>query len=128
MILADTDVLIDSLHGKEPSRGRIDVELSTGRLTTTSVTSFELLSGARTPAARRAVEDLLEALTVLPIDDEAARRAAEVRRDLESRGLPIGTPDYLIAGACLSRDAILLTRNRAHFERVKGLVLGSTPA
>ena len=33
--------------------------------------------------------------------------------------------DYLIAGICLDRNAILLTRNRDHFERVQGLSLGS---
>jgi predicted nucleic acid-binding protein len=33
--------------------------------------------------------------------------------------------DYLIAGVCLSRSAILLTRNRAHFERVRGLSISS---
>ena len=32
--------------------------------------------------------------------------------------------DYLIAGICLERGAILLTRNLDHFERVDGLKLG----
>lgn len=38
MILADTDVLIDSLHGVEPATARIVLKLATGRLATTSVT------------------------------------------------------------------------------------------
>ncbi len=33
--------------------------------------------------------------------------------------------DYLIAGICLSRNAMLLTRNRAHFERIPGLHLAA---
>ncbi len=40
------------------------------------------------------------------------------------RRRPIGTADYLIAGICLTRGGVLLTRNRDHFERVSGLNLG----
>lgn len=32
----------------------------------------------------------------------------------------MGMPDYLIAGVCVSRSAVLLTRNRKHFQRVPG--------
>lgn len=46
MIIADSDVLIDALHGKEPSASRIAHEIRQGTLATTSITSFELLSGA----------------------------------------------------------------------------------
>ena len=53
-----------------------------------------------------------------------SRLAAETRRTLESTGTPIGMADYLIAGICLARSAILLTRNRAHFDRVPGLSVG----
>lgn len=36
--------------------------------------------------------------------------------------------DYLIAGICLSRGSTLLTRNRAHFERIPELRLGTPSA
>lgn len=125
MILADTDVLIDALHGREPSLGRISLELGTGRLSTTTITVFELHSGAKTEKQRKAVATLLEAMTILPLDAEAARRAADIRQALESAGQGIGTADYLIAGIALSKSAILLTRNQAHFGRVPGLSLGT---
>jgi predicted nucleic acid-binding protein len=54
----------------------------------------------------------------------ASALAAEVRRSLEQKGQGIGLADYLIAGVCLSRRAMLLTRNHAHFARVPGLSLG----
>ena len=88
------------------------------------MTAFELLSGARTVESRDRIRTLLDALSVLPLDDEASARAAEVRRALESAGTSIGMADYLIAGICLARSASLLTRNRDHFERVDGLILG----
>jgi predicted nucleic acid-binding protein len=42
----------------------------------------------------------------------------------KSRKPEVAREDYLIAGVCLAHTAILLTRNRKHFERVPGLVLG----
>ena len=123
MIIADSDVLIDALRGREPARGRIALELSSGKLATTAVNAFELLGGARTPREEGAVFSLLQALAILPLDEAAARAAARVRQALEAQGLGIGMADYLIAGVCLARSGILLTRNRAHFERVPGLAL-----
>ena len=123
MIVADTDVMIDSLRGTDPARSRIDLELSTGRLATTVITAFELLSGARRSTQRTRIEDLLSAMTILPLEPEAGEIATGIRRHLESRGEGIGLADYLIAGICLSRNALLLTRNRGHFQRVQGLHL-----
>ena len=125
MIVVDTDVLIDALRGRPDARRRVDLELRTGALATTSVSAFELRSGARSGTAAEKVEALLDALTILPFDEEAADRAAEVRRTLESEGEGIGMADYLIAGICLARSGLLLTRNREQFGRVPGLSLGT---
>ena len=125
MIIADTDVLIDAMRGISPARDRIALELKAGTLATTSVTAFELASGARTDAHRRNVEQLLAAMSIIPLDAVAARDAADLRRTLEARGEAIGMADYLIAGICRTRAAILLTRNRRHFDRVPRLRLGS---
>ncbi len=125
MIVTDTGVMIDSLRGTEPARSRIDLELSTGRLATTVITAFELLSGARRSAHRTAIEDLLCAMEILELGPDATLIAAGIRRRLESRGEGIGMADYLIAGICLSRNAMLLTRNRGHFQRVQGLHLAA---
>lgn len=125
MIIADTDVLIDALRGREPSRSRVAREMSAGLLATTAMNAFELLSGARTPNEAAKVQTLLGALSILPVDIQASVQAAEVRRHLEAQGQTIGMADYLIAGVCLARGASLLTRNRHHFERVPGLLLGS---
>ncbi len=92
-------------------------------MATTTINVFELLSGAGSAPARESVGRLLAALTILPFDDAAGRAAAEVRRSLDSAGTPIGMADYLIAGICLARPAVLLTRNVDHFSRVPGLRL-----
>ena len=123
MILVDSDVLIDALRGREPSRSRIAEGLEAGTLATTAVDAFELRSGARTAKQEDEIEDLLAPLQVLPFDEAAFRAAATARRELEGRGDTIGMGDYLIAGVSLARALPLLTRNRAHFDRIPGLIL-----
>jgi tRNA(fMet)-specific endonuclease VapC len=120
LIVADSDVLIDALRGRQPGVTRVAQALDAGILSTTSVTLFELLSGARSEAESASIEQLLAALPILPFDDAASRAAASVRRELAARGSPIGMADYMIAGICVTRSAALLTRNRSHFERVPG--------
>ena len=122
MFIADTDVLIDFLRGVGEAE-RIVIELGTGRLCTTVITAFELWAGSKNPQQLAAVESLLAAVTVLPLDSSSARRAAEVRRDLERGGRTIGMADSLIAGIALNHEAILITRNRKHYDRVPGLKL-----
>ena len=123
MIVADTDVLIDALRGREPSATRVRAGLRDGTLVTTSVNAFELLSGARTAHERDAVDRLLGAMSILPLDATASGNAAACRRDLEATGRTIGTGEYLIVGICLGRAASLLTRNRKHFDRFPDLVV-----
>lgn len=123
MIVADTEVLIDALRGREPARTRIADALAAGQLATTAITAFELRSGADTDRARANIEQLLAPLEILPFDDSAAQRAGKIRRALEAAGRPIGMADYLIASICLTRGASLATRNRSHFVRVEGLAL-----
>lgn len=124
MIIADTDVLIDFLHGKGAA-DRIALEIEHGALCTSSVSRFELLAGARDQRQQVLIDQLLRAVPALPLDAGAADLAAQVHRILARQGRSIGLGDSLIAGIVLSNDAILLTRNRDRFERVPGLHLGT---
>jgi predicted nucleic acid-binding protein len=121
MMLADSDMLIDFLRGKGDGADRIELELRTGQLHTTTVNAFELLSGAHTARDKTKVATLLAALKILSFDLQSAHHAAEIKRHLEHKGKGIGAADYLIAGACLSTGATLITRNLKHFERIPGL-------
>jgi tRNA(fMet)-specific endonuclease VapC len=125
MTIADTDVLIDFLSASEPAAGRVREELQNGNLATTVITRFELLSGARSTRALRAIGQLLGSIETIELDNAAADRAAEVRRSLERKGRTIGMADSFIAGIVLSVSGVLLTRNRRHFDKVDGLRLAT---
>jgi tRNA(fMet)-specific endonuclease VapC len=124
MMIADTDVLIDYLQGTGAAE-RIALEIEHAQLSTTAVTRFELLAGAKSARQEKLVIELLDALPCLPLDSTAADCAAEIRRSLERRGQPIGMGDSLIAGIAVANKGVLLTRNRQHFERVPGLALSA---
>ena len=123
MTVADTDVLIDFLQGVDPGAGHIAREIERGALHTTVVSRFELLAGAKGRRQQRVVDQLLAALITLPLESDAADRAADVRRTLEKEGAPIGMADSLIAGIVLVRRGSLITRNRKHFSRIRDLTL-----
>lgn len=123
VIVADSDVLIDFLDGREPAAAAVQRAREANVLVTTSVSRFEILSGARTDAERARFLRLLDEIKNLPLDAPAADQAATVYRALEKSGKRIEPGDCLIAGIVLHHGGILLTRNRKHFERVEGLTL-----
>lgn len=86
MILADTDVLIDYLAGIQPATSQITRYAGAGRLQTTAITCFELLSGAGEGKGGDAIRQLISALDVLPLDRQAARpsRTVPARRTIDA--------------------------------------------
>jgi len=125
VIVADSDVLIDYLRGRDPAASRVALELDLGQLRTTVISRFELLAGARGQRHELATRDLLAAIPALALGTDAADRAADLHRSLAASGAGIAMADCLIAGIVLTVDGILLTRNRRHFDRVPGLRLGN---
>ena len=67
--------------------------------------------------------ELLDIVTVLPFDVDAARKAAGIRARLERKGTPIGPMDTLIAGTALAYNTTLVTHNTAEFQRIPELQL-----
>jgi tRNA(fMet)-specific endonuclease VapC len=128
LIVADTDVLIDALQGVTGIADLVEDLLRGRRLATTAITRVELGVGAANPGERRQVAALLASVPVLPLDAQAAERAAEVGAILRSSGRGIPMADLSIGGICLSLDVPLLTRNRTHFERIDGLRLAELPS
>jgi tRNA(fMet)-specific endonuclease VapC len=63
----------------------------------------------------------------LPITDAICRHFGEHRARLRRSNQLIGDIDLLIATTCLDHGLTLLTTNPAHFQRIPGLAIISTP-
>ena len=72
---------------------------------------------------RGQLDQLLQAVAVLPFGIEEAKAAAALRARLEQEGTPIGPMDTLIAGTALAHRGVLVTRNVREFGRVPGLTV-----
>jgi tRNA(fMet)-specific endonuclease VapC len=120
-VVADSDVLLDFINGRDPWAHVVDRLLADGALSTTAITRYELTLGVRDDRRGRLTSQLLDALETLPLDVNAASRAAETQRDLRRAGTPIDVRDCLIAGTVLQANGVLATRNISHFSRIPGL-------
>ena len=122
--MLDTNLCIRVLRDR-PAGLRPRFNQAAGRLCVSTIVLTELLHGAarsaRPDAGRRTVEAFAERLEVLAFDETAAAHAADIRADLERRGLPIGGYDVLIAGHARSLGLVVVTGNLGEFRRVDGL-------
>ena len=127
MIVLDTNV-ISELARQVPDLGVLSWldSLAIPDVATTAITAAELRYGvARLPAGHRKRELALVIrgiLTedfhgrVLPFDERASARYADIVTGRERIGRPIGVADAQIAAICRDLGAILATRNTADFE------------
>lgn len=108
-LLVDTDVFIDHLRGARNLAPR------SHRLHYSVITRAELFAGTM---ASGLVSLLLAPFREVPVGRTVAERAGRIR--LESG---IRLPDALIAATAVEHGLALVTRNRAEFDRVRGLRL-----
>lgn len=122
----DTDLLVAILRGKEEAKAKMQEIDSKERSSTTSVNAFEIFYGAyRSKRGKNieATERLLERLDVIPLDMDTSQRAGEIAANLASKGETIDYRDAMIAGIALVKGLTLVTRNVAHFSRIRNLKL-----
>ena len=99
-----------------------------GRITALSlITVGELLFGAlwRGWGEQRTtkLKSRLEAAFILPFDHETSATYAHLKDQLHKRGQVLADNDLWIAALAVRHSVPLVSNNRAHFERVPGLVL-----
>ena len=124
--MLDTNV-ISEIFRPAPEARVIDWLTSlTGDVAITAITLAELLAGVKLlPDGRRkdalaaridaALEPYRGGQSVLPFDESAAARYADVLAARDLAGAPISTADAQIAAICLARDATCATRNTEDF-------------
>lgn len=92
-----------------------------------SVVIYELRHGAERSVDRMRehakLDVFLAPFSSLPFDDACACKCAEIRHELETRGVIIGPHDLQIAATALLHGLTLVTHNMSEFSRVPELKL-----
>jgi len=126
LYLVDTNIVSDLV--KHPS-GKIAeriAEVGETRIFTSIVVASELRFGAEKNSSLRLkqqVDQILEVITVLPLESPIEFHYAEVQTYLEREGIPIGANDLLIAAHGLALNLMVVTANVREFSRVPSLVV-----
>ena len=126
MFLLDTNILIYFFKGI----GKVEQNLMSKApkdIGMPAIVLFEIEVGigkSKSPHKRiKQLNDLISVISVLPFGMKEARSAAQIRVQLEKKGIPIGPLDILIRGTALAHQATLVTHNIKEFGRIKKLQL-----
>ena len=129
MVCLDTSFLIDFLRGDPAAEKKAQYYLDHDEfLTTTPITAAELFEGAyssKKKTEHERVRNLLEHLELLELSVDVCERYGRIFNMLARKGEPIGDLDTLIGSTALTNRQILVTKNKAHFEKIPGLVVES---
>ena len=132
MILLDTTFLIDLLRERKNAVNKAIELVGKDKLATTYVNIYELLLGVYSikgidhEKKLQDVEKLLDKLEVLTLNKESTINSAKISGELALKGQMIGDTDCIIAGIALSNNInIILTRDKEHFKRIKGIKIES---
>jgi tRNA(fMet)-specific endonuclease VapC len=126
--MVETDWAVHWLRGKEQIVEQLS-KLRTRGLGLSIISLAELYAGVyrstNIPEARGGLEDFLSLATILGVNEEICRIFGEENARLRREGQTIEDFDLLIAATCVYHGLKLLTNNRRHFERVRGLEIVS---
>jgi len=127
--LLDTNAVIALLNNNPPGvRSRLRQVVTEGAsIAVPSIVLYELWYGVARSARRGENAERLRVflsgnIDILPLDEEDAVVAGDLRAGLETAGTPIGPYDLLIAAQALRSRTALVTANVSEFVRVRGLV------
>ena len=122
-MVIDTSIFIAYLRSKDRTNtalAKLPIETV---LYVSSITAFELYSGATDIKKRQDIDTLLQGVFILPLNTDIAKNAGFIYQDLRRRGNMIEVTDILIAATALENDLPIKTLNTSHFQRIPGLVM-----
>jgi predicted nucleic acid-binding protein len=125
MRCVDTDFLIDVLTEEYGVLELVNDLDDSKEYFTTSISAFELLSGAYQLGKARlnAAKKLLSRFHIFEFDGNASDESGKIYADLRKKGREIPMRDAMIAGIVMVNGCSLVTRNTQHFKRVPKLKL-----
>ncbi|XHH08644.1 MAG: type II toxin-antitoxin system VapC family toxin [Candidatus Bathyarchaeia archaeon] len=125
-VLVDTSIIVDVDRGKQDVIELCKQLTSTNSAYISTVSVSEILTGSYMrrdyKIAVNKAEKVLSQFQWVPLDGEVAKLVAELNAYLISKGQPIEYQDVAIAASFLLQCCdVLLTENKAHFERLPNL-------
>jgi len=123
--LLDTNILSDLIKHPAGTVARKIASLDSDEMCCSSIiVACELRYGAfkkNSPTLTVKVNQLLETITVLPLESGVEYKYAELRTTLGKAGTTIGGNDLIIAAHALTLNLIVVTANEREFARVPEL-------
>jgi tRNA(fMet)-specific endonuclease VapC len=129
LAIIDTGLIVALLKNEEEAKAKISsLETSGERISTTTITVYELLKGAQISARSEEnvakVGELISSLNVLGLSVRACEEASKIYKELRDKGKMIGEFDILIAAIARTFEEGLVSRDD-HFKRIGGLKVTS---
>ena len=111
-VVIDTDILIDFLRGSETTKHFLRSVAEEATPCCSVITVAEIHAGMRS-SEKKATQDLLDSLIILPVTREVAELAGRLKQT--ARHVRLELDDCLIAATALVEIATLATGNRRHY-------------
>ena len=122
-MVIDTTIFVEHLRKKNKLNSELAKLPNNSILFVSSVTVFELLTGATDSEKKFDVEEVLSDVFIIEFDRSVAERAAKIYRNLKGKNLMIEFRDIFIAATALTHNLPIKTLNTKHFNRIDGLEL-----
>lgn len=122
-LVIDTGIFIEFLRAKEKTKTHLLKIPEEVTKCISVLTLYELLMGATSKEKIKDIQLLTEDLVILPLNVEVAWKASTIYHQLRRHNSLIEFRDLFIAATCLSYNLKILTLNKRHFSRIKGLEL-----
>ena len=122
--MLNTNIISDLIRNPQGKAAKRIAKAGEDNICTSIVVAAELRYGCAKSGSerlRKAVEDLLGEIAVLPFDVPADTEYGNIRAALEAAGKPIGSNDLLIAAHAAATGATIVTANVEEFKRIRGL-------
>lgn len=125
MVVLDTDFLVDLLRKNKDAVEKFEEISPDEPLRTTVFNIHELIEGvcrsSKPEQNMKQVDELMKDIEILSYLDHYPQTSGKISADLIKEGKIIGIIDVLIATITLKNEETLITKNKEHFENIKGL-------
>ena len=123
--LLDTNIIIDHIRGKVPINKNVIKEGAAISIIVLSELYYGAHKSINPKKSFSVIENLLQSMDLQTenLSEEIVYEFGEIKASLERKGEKVEDFDLLIAATVKVSKLTLVTNNKKHFERIKGLKL-----